>query len=87
MKKIGKFELKDSTVPNHLFVEGVVILFGGMALTQDNKKLAVWILLSSGRILRFANSTIQHLSHCCLLNGWVKPFAVNIPIEDETAST
>ena len=61
-----------------------MILFGGMALTQDNKKIR-----KSGSYSHqaahsdFANNTFQHLSYCCLLNGLVKPFAVNIPIEDE----
>ena len=55
-----------------------------MALTQDNKKMRKFgSYYHQAAHSDFANSKFQHLNHCCLLNGLVKPFAVNIPIEDE----
>ena len=73
--------------PLHLYVEGVVLLFGGMAM--EDKKTVRKAAPKEGKCLHqaahtdFSNSTFEHLNRCELLNGLVKPFAVNIAVEDE----
>ena len=72
--------------PVHLYVDGSVLLFGGMALTKSGK-------LKSGCNERdvvhqaahvdFFNERWTHCNECELLNGLAKPFSVNIAVEDQ----
>ena len=85
--KLGLWPCYKATKPLHLFVEGVVLLFGGMAI-GDEKRVQMEEA-TEGKCLHqaahsdFSNGTFPNLNRCELLNGLVKPFAVNIAVEDQ----
>ena len=85
--KAGGWPCVTSSKPLHLYVEGVVLLFGGMAL-QENKKAVLKQPPKNDAVLYqaahtdFSNPTYKSLKKCELLNGLVKTFAVNIAVED-----
>lgn len=90
--KAGCWPLLEQTEkPLHLYVAGVVLLFGGMAMVEDKKGKRTLQkedpkkrqCLHQAAHTDFSNGTFQNLNQCELLYGLVKPFAVNIAVEDE----
>ena len=76
----------DGKDPVHLYVSGVVLMFGGMALGADGK-IAKDVegkqLLHQAAHRDFVSEYFGCVVDCPLLNGLTKPFTVNIALEDE----
>ena len=79
-----------SAKPIHLYATGFVLIFGGMATEKiRGKKVLRKEPPKRGELLQhqaahtdFNNARYHHLFNCELLHGLVKPFSVNIALED-----
>ena len=78
--------MKNANELVHLYVSGLVLMFGGMALGADGK-IAKDVegkqLLHQAAHKDFVSEYFGGVVDCPLLNGLIKPFTVNIALEDE----
>ena len=73
-------------MPVHMFVDGTVLLFGGMGLDEHGRLLGKEDdekLVHQAAHINFHNSKWKSCDACELLHGLTKPFTANVAVEDE----
>jgi hypothetical protein len=85
----GKWPCEKNSKPIHLYVDGVVILFGGMAINPNNKvRYKSSMSAKNDNVTHqiahtdFSNGKFSLCKKNPLLAGLTLPFTVNCPLED-----